>query len=175
MASIINIIYIIVSILSVALYVMSVQLKKKKNILITQIFASVCYLIVYVIKGAWSGVFVELLEQIKDISFIKLEKNHKKIPMYVLSIFIFLLVFVSIIFYDGPLSLLPLLINVILFVATYFKNPKWIRYSLLVSGALWGVYNLYVGAYIIVIGNLLEVVSAIISIVKYKDIDKKFA
>ena len=62
----VTVVYITISILSILLYVLSVQFKKKENILITQIGASLCYLIVYVIKGAWSGVFVEVLEETKD-------------------------------------------------------------------------------------------------------------
>jgi len=162
-------IYIVISILSIFLYVLSVQFKKKENILITQIGASLCYLIVYVIKGAWSGVFVEALEETKDIAFIKIEKDGKKIPLSILAIFIALLVIVSIIFYDGILSLMPLVTNILLFTSTYFKNPKHIRYVMAIAGLLWGIYNIYVGAYIICIGNVLEIVSAIISIIRYKD------
>ncbi len=164
-----EIIYFIVSILSIFLYVMSVQFKKKKHILTTQIGASFCYLIVYVIKGAWSGVFIEILEELKNIIFIKIEKNNKKIPLYILIIFILLLIIVSIIFYDGPLSLLPLLINILLFTSTYFKNPKYIRYTMLIAGLLWAIYNIYVGAYIICVGNVLEIISATISIIRYKE------
>lgn len=162
-------IYYIVSILSIFLYVMSVQFKKKEKILYTQIGASMCYLIVYIIKGAYSGVSIELLEELKNIVFIKIEKKYKKIPIYVLIIFISLLIGVSIYFYDGILSLLPLLINILLFTSTYFKNPKYIRYMMLIAGFLWGIYNIYVGAYIICIGNFLEIVSAIISIKRYKE------
>lgn len=165
---IVTIIYYIISILSIFLYVMSVQFKKKENILITQIGASICYLIVYVIKGAWSGVAIEVLEELKNCVFIKIEKHNKKIPIYVLIIFISLLIGVSIYFYDGILSLLPLLINILLFTSTYFKNPKYIRYTMLICGLLWGIYNIYVGAYIICIGNFLEILSATISIIRYK-------
>lgn len=164
----ITIIYYIVSVLSILLYVMSVQFKKKENILWTQIGASMCYLIVYVIKGAWSGVSIEVLEQLKNLIFIKIEKKNKKIPISILIIFLSLLVGVSIYFYDGVLSLLPLLINILLFTSTYFKNPKYIRYTMLIAGLLWGIYNIYVGAYIICIGNFLEIISAIISIIRYK-------
>ena len=167
--NLITIIYYIASILSIFLYVISVQFKKKKHILSTQIGASICYLTVYIIKGAWSGVFVEIIEELKNIIFIKIEKNNKKIPLYVLIIFILLLVSVSIFFYDGVLSLMPLLINILLFVSTYFKNPKYIRYTMIISGLLWGIYNLYVGAYIICIGNVLEIVSALISIKRHKE------
>lgn len=165
-------IYIIVSILSIFLYVMSVQFKDKKNILISQIGASLCYLIVYVIKGAWSGVSIEVLEELKDVVFINIEKKKKKIPFYVLSIFIFSLFAVSFIFYDGLFSLLPLAINILLFTSTYFKNPKAIRWAMLFAGIMWGIYNAYLGAYIILIGNILEVGSAIISLIRFKETKK---
>lgn len=173
MKEVLNIIYIVVSILSVLLYVLSVQFKDKKNILLIQIFAALCYLTVYITKFAWMGASIEVIESVKDYVFIKIEKKHKKIPIYVLSIFISLLVLASIIFYDGVLSLLPLFINIILFASTYFKNPKYIRYVMLLTGIMWGMYNLYIGASIIVIGNALEVISALISIIRFKDEDKK--
>ena len=88
-----------------------------------------------------------------------------------LVIFIALLFIVSFIFYDGVFSLLPLFINILLFTSTYFKNPKYIRYIMVVSGILWGCYNIFVGAYIILIGNVLEVISALIAIYRYKEID----
>ena len=44
---------------------------------------------------------------------------------------------------------------------------------MVLCGFLWGCYNLYVGAYIILIGNALEIISAIISIYRFKDIDNK--
>ena len=162
------ILYYLVSILSVFLYVASVQYKNKKDILLVQVFASFCYLIVYIIKGAWSGVFVEVLEEMKSIIFMKYAKEDKKIPFVILIIFIFLLVLVSIIFFDGIFSLLPLFINIILFVSSYFKNPKYMRITMLICGALWGIYNISIGAYIIVIGNILEIVSASISLIRFK-------
>ena len=113
------------------------------------------------------------MEETKDIIFIGYENKKKKIPVIILATFIFLLFVFTFIFYDGPGSLLPLIINIILFVSTYFKNPKWIRYVMVLCGFLWGCYNLYVGAYIILIGNALEIISAVISIVRFKEIDNK--
>ena len=100
-AEIVNIIYIVVSVLSIFLYILSVQFKKKKHILITQIFASLSYLIIYVIKGAWAGVAVEVLEESKDVIFIGYENKKKKIPLVILVLFIVSLFVVTYIFYDG--------------------------------------------------------------------------
>ena len=111
-----KIIYYIVSIASIFLYIMSVQFKKKEHILIVQIFASLCYLIVYVYKSAWSGVSIEILEELKDIVFIRTEKKGKKIPFLYLAIFIGMLFVFSAIFYDGIFSLLPLVINILLWL-----------------------------------------------------------
>lgn len=166
--NLILIIYYIVSLLSIFLYVISVQCKNKKNILIIQTLASFCYLIVYIIKNAWSGVAIEIIEEIKDISFIKIEKKQKKIPPKYLIIFLTLLIAVSIIFFEGPLSLLPLIINIAYFISTYMKNPKYIRIIMLICGFIWISYNIYVKAYILVIGNILEIISAIIALIRYK-------
>ena len=163
-SELVNIIYVVVSIASIFLYILSVQFKKKKHILITQIFASLSYLIIYVIKGAWAGVAIEVLEESKDVVIIGFENKKKKVPVIILALFIISLFVVTFIFYDGYGSLLPLIINIILFVSTYLKNPKWIRYVMVLCGFLWGCYNLYVGAYIILIGNVLEIVSAFIAI-----------
>ena len=108
------------------------------------------------------------IRRTKKYYIYKIEKKHKKIPIIILITFIILLLIVSIIFYDGILSLVPLLINILLFVSTYFKNPKYIRYTMVITGLLWGIYNIYVEAYIIFIGNILEIVSALISIKRYK-------
>lgn len=165
--NLVSVIYVVISILSIILYVLSVQFKEKKQILIVQFFASTCYLIVYVIKGAISGIAIEVLEELKNIVFIWYEKKNKHIPIIFLMFFLLFLIIVSLIFYDGLLSLLPLVINVLLFISTYYKNPKYIRWIMLISGILWGIYNVYVGAYIIVIGNVLEVISAIVAIKRF--------
>lgn len=56
------IIYYIVSILSIFLFVISIQFKDKKDILLIQTFASMCYFIAYLILGSYSGCAIELIE-----------------------------------------------------------------------------------------------------------------
>lgn len=163
-----EIIYYIVSILSIFLFIISVQFKKKKDILLTQTFASMCYFIAYWILGSYSGCTIELIEQTKDIVFYQYERKNKKIPIMALVIFVCSLFIASIITYDGFYSLMPLIINLLYFISSYFKNPKYMRLTMLFCGFLWIYFNFKVGAYIIIIGNVLEIVSAIISLIRYK-------
>ena len=162
------IIYYIVSILSIFLFVISIQFKDKKDILLIQTFASMCYFIAYLILGSYSGCAIELIEQTKDIVFYEYEKKKKEIPIILLIIFVSSLIIASIITYDGFYSLMPLIINLLYFVSSYFKNPKYMRITMLLCGFLWIYFNFKVGAYIIIIGNILEIISAIISLVRYK-------
>ncbi len=165
----VKIIYYTASILSIFLFVMSVQFKEKKNILLTQTFAAICYFFAYLTKGAYSGCIIELIEQSKDITFYTYESKNKKIPVILLVIFITLLVVTSIITYDGFYSLIPLIINLSYFISSYLKNPKHIRIVMLICGFIWIYYNFKVGAYLIIIGNILEIISATISLLRYKN------
>ncbi len=162
-------IYYVASILSIFLFIISVQFKEKKNILLTQALASMCYFVTYFILGAYSGCAIELVEQTKDFVFYFFEKNNKKIPFILLVIFVCLLLTVSIITYDGFYSLLPLIINLSYFISSYFKNPKHIRIVMLICGFIWLIYNIIIGAYIIIVGNVLEIISAIIALIRHKD------
>lgn len=165
----VQIIYYIVSVLSIFLFVASVQFKEKKHILLTQAFASMCYFVAYFILGAYSGCAIELIEQSKDFVFYGFEKKNKKIPVFMLVIFVGLLIIASILTFDGFVSLLPLIINLAYFISSYMKNPKYIRIVMLICGFIWLAYNILIGAYIIIIGNALEIVSAIVSLVRYKE------
>ena len=164
-----NIIYYIFAILGVVLFASSVQPKKKKDILGVQFFASICYMIAYIVKHAWSGVATEVVEQVKNLVFIQYEKKNKKIPFYFLIIFCFLLIIIAFITYNGILSMIPLVINLSYFVGTYIKNPKYIRIIVFCCAILWAIYNYSIGAYIIIIGNVLEMVSSAISLVRNRD------
>ena len=163
-----DIIYYIASIASIFLFIISVQFKEKKDILLVQLFAAMSYFIVYLIIGAFSGCAIELVEQLKNLIFYFYEKNKKKIPVILLIVFVSLLIIVSIFTYEDPKSLLPLIINLSYFISSYFKNPKHIRIVMLICGFIWALYNFLIGAYIIIIGNILEIISAIISLIRFR-------
>lgn len=162
-----DIIVNVVSIISIALFLLSVQFKKKKDILIVQTLSSICYMIVYAILGALSGCIIELVEQSKNLVFIGYEKKNKEIPLYALLVFIFMLVIITIFTYDGWNSAIPLAIYILYFLSSYFKNPKHIRITMILCAMIWMVYNYTIGAKLMIIGNVLEIISAIVSLIRY--------
>lgn len=163
-----NLIVNIVSVISIFLFIISVQFKNKKDILIIQTLSSICYMIVYFLLKAYSGATIELVEQTKNIVFIEYEKNNKDIPLLVLLLFIGLLIIITILTYNGLNSIMPLIIYILYFLSSYFKNPKTIRTTMILCAIIWMLYNYSIGAYLMIIGNILEIVSAVISLIRYK-------
>ena len=113
-----EIFYYIVSIFAIILFVSSVQFKNKKDILMLQFGANVCYLLVYLTRLAWVGVSSQGLTAVKNFIFIIFEHKKKDVPLWLLLLFLGGLIGISIYFYDGILSLVPLLINILLFIST---------------------------------------------------------
>ena len=163
-----NLIVNIVSVISIFLFIISVQFKNKKDILIIQTLSSICYMIVYFLLKAYSGATIELVEQTKNIVFIEYEKNNKDIPLLVLLLFIGLLIIITILTYNGLNSIMPLIIYILYFLSSYFKNPKTIRTTMILCAIIWMLYNYSIGDYLMIIGNILEIVSAVISLIRYK-------
>lgn len=159
----------VVSLLSIVLFIMSVQFKKKKDILIVQTLSSICYMTVYAILGAVTGCITELVEQTKNIVFIGYEKKNKEIPLIALLFFIFLLFLITIFTYDGWNSVIPLIIYILYFLSSYLKNPKHIRITMIICALIWMVYNYSIGAKLMIIGNILEVVSAAVALARFKE------
>ena len=107
----IKVIYYIASILSIIFFVISVQYKEKKHILLIQSLSSLSYIVTYGIAGAWSGVATEVIEAIKDLVFYKYEDDNKNIPLLLLIFFVLSLIVANAFTVKDIFGLIPLLIN----------------------------------------------------------------
>lgn len=97
-------------------------------------------------------------------------KNKKDISKLWLIVFLVLLVLFGFLSYDGYLSLIPLIITIGYTITSYMKNSKWLRIFFLASAFIWIYYNFMVGAYVFIIGNILEIISGIVALIRF---DKK--
>lgn len=148
-------------------WVSSIQLKKKSHILELQIIASLFYAVHYGMLSAMSAVVVTIISIARLLTIYLIERKGKEVPLFVLVIFILILVIAGVMTYEGPISMLPIIITMIYTYSTWQKDTKVIRGLFLVTGMLWITYNFSVGSYILMIGNSLEVISSIVSIIRY--------
>lgn len=152
-------------------WALSIQNKSKKKILRLQNIANAFYGIEYVFLGAYSAVGMSIVSVIRGIIFYSNEKNKKensKILVIVISIVIIIL---GILTYNQWYSVIPIIITLIYTISTYQKNTRMIRIGYLIAAIGWIFYNYIVGAYVPMVGNIIEIISASIAIVKF-DIKK---
>ena len=154
-------------------WVLSIQMKEKSTILELQILASLFYGVHYGLLDAMSAVGVTIISIIRLVTIYLIEKKGKEVPFYVFITFILMLVGVGIVTYTGPISLIPIVITMIYTYTTWQKNTKIIRGAFLVTGSMWIIYNFSVGSYLLMIGNLFEVISSVVSLLRFKNINGK--
>lgn len=159
------IIYHIFGTIATILSILSLLCKKKKNLLKIQLISNLLYSIQYFIMNAMSASYVTLIAIFRSIFFKN--ENNKKIKILLL---IILALLAGLFSYNGTiLSVIPIICSIICIFGASIKN---VRYYKLVYGfcsAIWIYYNYQVGAFIIIIANIFEIVSAIIGYFRYEN------
>ncbi len=148
-------------------WAISIQTKEKSKILKLQSLANIFYMGQYFLLHAPSAAFMNLVSTIRGIVFYQKEKQNKPNTKLSLIIFISLIILIAILTCNTPLSLIPIAITIMYTITTYQKNTKIIRITFLMAAFVWIFYNLKVGAYAPLIGNIIEIISGTISILRF--------
>ena len=109
--------------IALLILIISFQKNEKKFLLKFQTVSSLLYAIQYIFLNAFTGCFMNLTCMIRNFIFNKY--NDKKIPIYVLLIIIFLMIALSLISYNGIISLLPMFAVVFYSIALWRGNLKY--------------------------------------------------
>lgn len=128
--------------------------------------SEIVFAIQYFIMGAYTGAWMDLVSGGRNFLFYKLVQKGKSTLPVIIG-FSFLIVFLGVVSWVGPLSLLPMIAKVISTVSYGMKNEKLLRYITLPSCILWIVYNFTVGGWEALIGDFLSLGSIIIAIYKF--------
>ena len=155
-----------IGIVAFILFVYSLKKKDKKEILFYQLLANILYAIQYISLGAYIAGILNVVTVTRCFIYYKYEKDKKEIPLFILITYILIIILVSIFTVDSYISILPSIINIIYIVSTWQKNTKVLRLSFMVAAILWIYYNLTVGAYTAIIGNIFEIISVLYACIK---------
>lgn len=167
--------FILAQILGVVAFLLttiSLQFKKKSEILGIQIASNVAYMFQYICLGAFTGGVTFIIGIIRNITYYILEKKKFKPNLIVLFIFIILIVLGGVFTYENIASILPILAVVLWTVVSWQENPKWMRVGEAIICIMWIIYNIYVGAYTGIVTEAIIFLSCVIGIVR-NDIQKK--
>lgn len=145
---------------------LSVQCRKKKHMMLVQSAAHMLYSFQYALLGAFSAAFMDIISVLRISIFYKYDKGKKKIPLILPVIIILITAFVGTLTYTNPLSLLPVIVAIIYTIGASFKDPKVYKLVFGTCAIAWLFYNLKFQAYVCVIGNIMEITSTAVALIR---------
>lgn len=145
----------------------SVQYNSKKQILGFQIAANLFYAIQYLFLNAIPAAVMSIVSLLRCIVFFLFEKKNKKIPAYVLAIFIALIIVLAKFLNYGVMGFFPIICTLLYTIGIWQKNLNIFRIITLITACIWIGYNVFVGAYPSLIGNSFEVLTSLIAIYRF--------
>lgn len=161
----------IFGILAIITFAISPQQKTKHGLLIYQFFSAMFYAIQYFLLGAYSAVATNILGAAKNLVFSKYAKKNKKIPLYFLILYILILIVAGILTYKNIFSIFPIILSILYSYGTWQDNLKVYRIIAVFGGVCWTIYNFTVGAYVGAMGNIFQLISAVVALWRF-DISK---
>ncbi len=162
----------IIGVAAVALYLLSFQLKKRRQIVWVTCISNAFYVLQYILLGAFSGAVMDFLSTVS--SFFAGKKNAPWFKRYALWIallnsgVITSVGLVLAVVRKDPVELIPIAGALLQTGGLWFDNEQTIRKFGLASAPFWLVYNFISQAYGAALGSVLAICSSIIAVVRYR-------
>ena len=151
--------------------VISMQLKKKRPLMILQTSSEAFIVAQYLIKGAVTGALMASVSFIRDVIFKK--KKKKRAPFWILLVIYAVMTALTAVSWAGPLSLLPYIGSLIYAWTLWYGKVKWIRFGNAAGNSPYLIYTFVTGNWALFVMTLFEVISSIIGFIRIDVIGKK--
>jgi len=152
----------LIGVLAFCILVLSFYKKTPKMIMLYQVASNFIYSIHYFLLGALSGAFINCIGIFRNVCLMN-AKKHKNI-ISILIILIYLLI--TIIFFEGMYSVLPLIANSQYVIAILKGNRKSLILGGIIGSSLWTIYAIFVNSYVSTITEMIIVISNTIQLIK---------
>ena len=162
----------IIGLAAVALFLLSYQLKKRKQIVLATCISNVLYVVQYVLLGAFAGAVMDLLSTVGSfLAGRKHSVNFRKHTKLIASANLVLIAAAGIaiaVLRKDYIELIPVVGAVFQTGGLWCEKEQNIRKLGLVGAPFWFVYNFISRAYGACLGSALVIVSAAVAIVRYR-------
>lgn len=150
----------------------STQLRDIKAILVSQIVCNLLGGLSYIFVDGFSGSAVYFAAVLQSIVYFVLRVKDVKPPKWLALVFLAVFLGCSISTYKAPQDIFAMVAAVICTVSLAQEKPSVYRLLMFSNGLLWGVYDVIVGAYAMIISHAFTSASAAVGIVRL-DIKRK--
>ena len=114
--------------------------------------------------NAYSGFFMNFMTLTRNYIY---SKYKNKVPIIWVLLIILMMVILSLVSYDGFISILPCLAVVIFTISLTSSNLTTIRIGDIVSCSLFLIYNFYVRAYAGAVATVLELLFTVVAVIRF--------
>ncbi|MCL2375777.1 MAG: YgjV family protein [Defluviitaleaceae bacterium] len=157
----------ILGIITLILFVISVQQRKKENFLLFQIAGTLLFILQYVLTGSYTAAILFTIVLIRGLVFFYYKKKGLKPSRAVLIIFLTALGISTIISWQNILSIMPLIATAAKTWGTWQDNMGHTRKTSLLAQSSMIIYNLSAHIYTGALTEACNLVSTIIAIKRY--------
>ena len=157
----------IFSILVIATLIISICIKDRKKSLCLQATSCLLEAIYNFTINAFTAGFLNIFNVFRTFIFINKNKFSKKIYLWILIIFECFVIFNMYRTWAGPISILPTLGTLIRTYCLWQSDMKLVRYSGITTAITYGAYYIYYQSTFMVIGDLILLITGIVSMYKY--------
>ncbi|MBQ6285243.1 MAG: YgjV family protein [Bacilli bacterium] len=164
----------IIGILAIITITISVHFKKKNHMMLVQSLAHLFYCTQYILLGAYSAAYMDGVAIARNLIYYKFDETKTKIPIIFPILLCTIIIIIGYFNYDGLLSLIPIVITLAYTISATFKNPKIFKCTFGFCALIWLYYNYKCGAYVCIIGNVMEFSSTAIALIKERKRKKKY-
>ncbi len=157
-------------IIALLLTVISVQFKTKEKIVMCSVFANVVVAIQFFLLNAITGAIISVINTIRCIIFYYYKKKNKTPSFLVLAVFEIIAVISGVFSWQNFWSIIPIIVTVVYTYGLWQDNVTIIRITTGIAGFGWYLYDIIVRAYVGAIQEISQFISAIISLIKNKNV-----
>ena len=163
----------IIGLTAVGLYLLSYQLKKRRQIVWITCISNALYVLQYILLGAYSGAVMDFLSTVS--SFMAAKKNEAPFSRYARwlafsNLFVIAVAgIVSATLQHDWIELIPVAGAILQTGGLWCDNEQTIRKFGLCGAPFWLVYNYISQSYAAALGSLIAIVSVIIAMIRYRE------
>lgn len=165
-----QILYIIgqgLGIAAIGLGFINYQIKSREQVLYVHILTALCFLLHYLLIGAYSGMSMNFVAAIRDIVYFKAGKNGK--VSWILSVgFMLVMGIMGVMSWEAWYSIFVVVGLMINSFAMSFSNPNNVRKSILISSPMVIAYNVFVNSWGGIIYESIVIISSVIGLFRFR-------
>ena len=151
-------------ILALICTVVSMQLKKKRPLMIAQTMSEAFIVAQYFVTNAMTGSYLSIVGFVRNLVLTRYDK--KRAPLWILLALYTIMTALTALSWKGPLSILPFVGSLIYAWSLWYGQVKWIRVGNFVGNSPYLVYTALTGNYVLFAMTLFEVISALVGFIR---------